>query len=395
MPSQGGDLSRLRQLNALSLIKVLRGAEAATLSALAERTGLSRPSTKEVIDELTGLGWVEEVPPAPGTMGRPARRYRFRADGGHLMGVDVGAHNIRAALADLDGNVLAETRRRTRPDAPIKERLAAIEQAAAACLELGGLTMADLWTVAVGTTGLVTPEGRVIMSASIPVWRDLDLAGLLGGMFPCRVLVENDSRLAALAETRRGVARDAKDVVFLHIGRRMGTGLIINGRLHRGFGAAAGEIVMLPEAHWVTAPEDLEDAAVVPASVPPEDAAGFTLAAARNSDPAALTAVGRFTDKLAIGTAAAILLLDPEIVVLGGGFSRSADVLLPLLRSRLEGVCLRMPQLRGSTLGDECVVLGAIDYAIEHLDQLFFAPDAPALRPPVRPAASTVVADPV
>ncbi|MFC9970375.1 ROK family protein [Spirillospora sp. NPDC127200] len=395
MPSQGGDLSRLRQLNALSLIKVLRGAEAATLSALAERTGLSRPSTKEVIDELTGLGWVEEVPPAPGTMGRPARRYRFRADGGHLMGVDVGAHNIRAALADLDGNVLAETRRRTRPDAPIEERLAAIEQAAAACLELGGLTTADLWTVAVGTTGLVTPEGRVIMSASIPAWRDLDLAGLLGGMFPCRVLVENDSRLAALAETRRGVARDAKDVVFLHIGRRMGTGLIIDGRLHRGFGAAAGEIVMLPEAHWVTAPEDLDDAAVVPASVPPEDAAGFTLAAARNNDPAALAAVGRFTDKLAIGTAAAILLLDPEIVVLGGGFSRSADVLLPLLRSRLEGVCLRMPQLRGSTLGDECVVLGAIDYAIEHLDRLFFAPDAPALRPPVRPAVSTVVADPV
>ncbi|MGK5555781.1 ROK family protein [Actinomadura kijaniata] len=394
MPSKGGDLSRLRQLNALSLIKVLRGAEAATLSALAERTGLSRPSTKEVIDELTGLGWVEEVPPAPGTMGRPARRYRFRADGGHLMGVDVGAHNIRAALADLDGNVLAETRRQTRPDAPIEDRLAAIEHAATACLGLSGLTMADLWTVAVGTTGLVTPEGRVIMSASVPAWRDLDLAGLLGERFPCRVLVENDSRLAALAETRRGVARDARDVVFLHIGRRMGTGLIIDGRLHRGFGAAAGEIVMLPETHWVTAPEDLNDPAVVPAGVPPEDAAGFTLAAARDGDPAAREAVERFTDKLAIGTAAAILLLDPELVVLGGGFSRSADVLLPPLRSRLERVCLRMPKLRGSTLGDECVVLGALDYAIEHLDQLFFAPDAPALRPPVRPAASTAVPGP-
>jgi predicted NBD/HSP70 family sugar kinase len=393
VPSKGGDLSRLRQLNSLSLIKALRGAEPATLSALAERTGLSRPSTKEVVDELADLGWVEEVPPAPGTMGRPARRYRFRADGGHLMGLDIGAHNIRAALADLDGNVLAETRRPARPDAPLDERMTAIERAVAGCLDLGGLTMADLWTVAVGTTGLVTPEGRIIMSASIPAWKDLDLAGLLGGVFPCRILIENDSRLAALAETRRGVAREARDVVFLHIGRRMGTGLIIDGKLHRGFGAAAGEIVMLPETRWVTAPEDLNGSAVVPGGTPLEDAAGFTLAAARNGDPTALEAVERFTDKLATGAAAAVLLLDPEIVVLGGGFSRSADVLLPPLQERLEQVCLRMPKLRGSTLGDECVVFGAIDYATDHLDQLFFAPDAPGLRPPVRPAVTSVRPD--
>ncbi|MGI5229092.1 ROK family protein [Actinoallomurus sp. CA-142502] len=385
MPPRGGDLSRLRQLNALSVVQSLRGAEPLTLSALAQRTGLSRPSTKEVVDELTQLGWVEEVPPAPGTMGRPARRYRFRAYVGHLVGVDIGAHNVRAALADLDGNVLAETRRPARPDAPLDERLTAIERAVVSCLDLGGMTMADLWTVAVGTTGLVTPEGRVMLSAGITAWKDLDLAGLLGEMFPCGVLIENDSRLAALAETRRGVARGARDVVFLHVGRRMGTGLIIDGKLHRGFGAAAGEIVMLPETRWTTAPEDLNNAAIVPEGTPVEDAAGYTLAAARNGDPAALEAVDRYVEKLAVGTAAAVLMLDPEIVVLGGGFSRSADVLLPPLRDRLEKVCLRMPRLRGSTLGDECVVLGAIDYAIDHLDRLFFPADGAALRPPSRP----------
>lgn len=385
VPPKGGDLSRLRQLNSLAVIRSLRGAEPLTLSALAERAGLSRPSTKEVVDELTELGWVEEVSPAPGTMGRPARRYRFRADVGHLVGVDIGAHNVRAALADLDGNVLAETRRPARPDAPLDERLTAIERAVASCLDLGGMTMADLWMVAVGTTGLVTPEGRVMLSAGITAWKDLDLAGLLGEMFPCRVLIENDSRLAALAETRRGVARGARDVVFLHVGRRMGTGLIIDGKLHRGFGAAAGEIVMLPETRWTTAPEDLNNAAVVPEGTPVEDAAGYTLAAARNGDPTALEAVDRYVEKLAVGTAAAVLVLDPEIVVLGGGFSRSADVLLPPLRARLEKVCLRMPRLRGSMLGDECVVLGAIDYAIDHLDQLFFPADGAALRPSSRP----------
>jgi predicted NBD/HSP70 family sugar kinase len=236
--------------------------------------------------------------------------------------------------------------------------------------------VADLWTVVVGTTGIVTPEGQVTFSAGIPAWTGLDLAGRLRDMFPCEVLIENDSRLAALAETRRGVARGARDVVFLHVGRRMGTGLIIDGKVHRGFGAAAGEIVMLPQARWYDAPEHLNSCEVVPEGTPPEDAAGYTLAAARDGNPVALDAVDRYVDDLAVGAAAMILVLDPEIVVLGGGFSRSADVLLGPLRRRLEEVCLRMPELRASTLGDECVVFGAIDHAVGHVDRQLFTAEA-------------------
>ncbi|MER6949372.1 ROK family protein [Nonomuraea sp. NPDC000554] len=372
---RGGDLSRLRQLNSLTAIRALRGAGPLTLSALAERTGLSRPSMKEVVDELTGLGWVEEVPPSPGTMGRPARRYRFRADSGYLVGVDIGGHNVRAALSDLDGEILAETRQPVLPGAPLDERLAAIERAVSGCLALSCTALDDLWTMAVGTTGVLTPEGRITYSAAIPAWRGLDLGGKLREMFPCEVLIENDSRLAALAEARRGAARGARDVVFLHVGRRMGTGLIIDGRVHRGFGAAAGEIVMLPQSRWFDAPEHLNACEIVPEGTAPEDAAGYTLAAARSGDPVALAAVDRYVDDLAVGTAAMVLILDPEVVVLGGGFSRSSDVLLPPLRERLERACMRMPEVRASTLGEECVVVGAIDYAVDHLDDQLFTPD--------------------
>ncbi|MFD1543350.1 ROK family transcriptional regulator [Nonomuraea guangzhouensis] len=374
---RGGDLSRLRQLNSLTAIRALRGAGPLTLSALAERTGLSRPSMKEVADELMELGWVEEVPPSPGTMGRPARRYRFRADSGCLVGIDIGGHNVRAALSDLDGEILAETRQPVLPGAPLEERLAAIDRAVSGCLALSGRSAADLWTVAVGTTGVLTPEGRVTFSAAIPAWTGLDLAGKLREMFSCQVLIENDSRLAALAEARRGAAQGARNVVFLHVGRRMGTGLIIDGKVHRGFGAAAGEIVMLPEARWYDAPEHLNGCEVVPEGTAPEDAAGYTLAAARDGDPVALAAVDRYVDDLAVGTAAMVLVLDPQMVVLGGGFSRSADVLLAPLRERLERACMRMPEVRASTLGDECVVMGAIDYAADHLSRELFTSDAP------------------
>ncbi|MEU5861908.1 ROK family transcriptional regulator [Nonomuraea sp. NPDC047529] len=374
---RGGDLSRLRQLNVLTAIAALRAAGPLTLSALAERTGLSRPSTKEVVDELMTLGWVEETPPAQGTVGRPARRYRFRAGSGYLVGLDIGGHNIRAALADLNGVILSETRQPVEPDTPLDERLAAIERTVASCLALGGKTIEDVWVLAAGTIGVITPEGRILYCAAIPAWTGFDLAGHLRRLFPCDVLVENDSRLAARAEAVRGAARDVDDVVFLHVGRRMGAAVIIDGKVHRGFGTAAGEIAMLPQARLFDASRHLQSCAIIPEGTPPADAAGYTLAAARAGDPVALAAVERYVDDLAIGTSAMVLLLDPQVVVLGGGFSRSADVLLPPLRARLERACIRLPDLRASTLGDECVVTGAIDYAVAHVDAQHFTPDAP------------------
>ncbi|WP_248958574.1 ROK family transcriptional regulator [Sphaerisporangium perillae] len=368
----GGDLSRLRQLNSLAAIRVLRGAEPLTLSVLAERTGLSRPSTKDVMDELVGLGWVEEVAPVAGTMGRPARRYRFRADGGHVVGVDIGAHKVLAALADLDGNILAETRHTVDPDTPTDARLDAIDKAIAGCLSLAGLTRRDLWAVTAGTTGLVDPEGRVALSTAIRNWSGVDLAGRLSEMFPCTVLVENDSKLAALAEWQRGVAQGAKDVLFLHAGRRTGAGLIVDGKLHRGFAGSAGEISLLPLSRWADGSALLDGSPVVPTGIPPQDAARYVLSAARDGDPAAMESVERYVEVLALGAAMMVLTVDPELVILGGSFSRAADILLPPLRRRLAEVCMRPPELRVSTLGDECVVLGGIGYAIHHLDGRLF-----------------------
>ncbi|MEV6103987.1 ROK family protein [Streptomyces sp. NPDC051940] len=370
--SLGGDLSRLRHLNSIGVIRALRGTQPLTLTAVAEQTGLSRPSTKDVVDQLVELGWVVEVAPAPGSVGRPARRYRFRADGGHVAGVDIGVHTVRAAVADLDGHVLAETRQTVSPDTSRVGRLAATDRAVSGCLAAAGLAREDLWTVSAGTTGVVDPQGSVLISAGIPGWAGVDLTAELGAFFPCPVRVDNDARLAALAEARRGTAHGHGDVVFLHAGRRTGAALIIGGTVHRGFGGAAGEVGLHPVTHWATAADYLHDCPVVPAGVSKRDAARYTFAAARDGNPVAVSAVERYLDDLALGTSAMVMTLDPELVVLGGGFSRAADVLLPGLRRRLAEVCLRMPQLRGSTLGEECVAVGAVLHAVAQLDEELF-----------------------
>lgn len=374
----GGDLSRLRQLNTQSALRVMRGGEPVTLTELAHRTGLSRASTEDVVRDLIAQGWVAEVPPVSGGMGRPARRYRFRGDAGTALGVDIGGHRIRALATDLDGTVLGRAQTVVSPDADRAKRLAAADAVAAEALAAAGRAPADVWAVGVASSGLVDAGGRVVLSVAIPEWTGLNLAAHFGGTFACPVLVDNDSRLAALAERWLGVARYARDVVYLLAGLRTGLGLVIDGRLHRGFAGAAGEIGALPEAGWIRAQDHLSGWSGTPRDGDPDDAAGHVFAAARRGDRSAQAAVRRYVRDLAVGTAALVLTLDPHMVVLGGGFSRSADLLLDPLRKELDRRCIRTPEVLSSTLADEAVVLGAVRLALDHLDGRILGSDAPA-----------------
>ncbi|MET7399569.1 ROK family protein [Dactylosporangium sp. NPDC005572] len=379
----GTDLSRLRELNSLTVVRALRDQPPTTVTELANLTGLSRPAVDVIAQGLVSSGWATVVEPGgSSTVGRPARRYRFRATAGHVIGVDVGAHKILVLLADLDGNVVHTARCAVAADADPAERLAALDQVLAATLEESGKDPADIWAVTVGVTGPVDASGKTTLFTPLPGWRTVDLAAHLSDRFTCPIIVENDCKLAALAERWQGAARDANDIVFLLAGMRLGAGLIIDGVLRRGYGGAAGEIGALKAVRWLTAPAHLQSCPGVPTTVSPDDAAAWVFNAARAGNRDARTAVSRYVKDLAIGTAALVLALDPQVVVYGGGFSRSADLVLEPLHRELQKLCLRVPDVRASTLGADSVALGALRLALNEVDQRLFtvglsAPVAP------------------
>ncbi|MFI6920142.1 ROK family protein [Nonomuraea spiralis] len=365
----GGDLQRLRRLNALAALAALRAGGPATLTQLAERADLARATIKVVIQDLMELGWVVQMDPSGGEKGRPARRYRFRAEAGRVLGLDIGAHKVLAVVADLDGNVLHTTREPVTPEQPRAERLAAVDRAVDACLTGSGTSAPDIWIAVAGSTGYIDLHGHVVLSRAIQDWSGVPLADHLEQRLRCTVLVENDSRLAALAECRRGVARDTRNMIFLHVGRRAGAAVVLDGVPLRGGGGAAGEIGVHP---LFNVGGLLQAVPSVEPGTPPDAVAGAVFEAVRRGDDEARRAVLRYVKVLALATTAMALTVDPDLVVLGGGFSRSADVLLEPLRGELETMCLRAPELRASVLGEECVAVGAVCHGVEHLSTMLF-----------------------
>ncbi|MDQ0989601.1 ROK family transcriptional regulator [Streptomyces sp. V3I7] len=371
----GGDPSLLRRINSAVVLHALRGADCATLAEITRVTGLSRPTVEGVLEGLVAAGLVTEQAAEEGSarrQGRPARRFRFRAEAGHLLGVEVGAHRVVAVLAGLDGRVLDARTRDVDVHADADVRLDRLGAAVAELLRRTGVARGSLRAVGVGTPGIVEADGTVRLGTALPQWTGLRLGERLRRSVRCPVLVENDANAAAVAEHWKGAARATDDVVFVLAGLSPGAGSLIGGRLHRGFGGAAGEIGALHLLGREAAPERLLSTTDEPLHPLDEQAVAEVFALAREGDPRARAAVDRFLQRLVHDVAALVLALDPELVVIGGWASGLDGVLEPL-RAELARYCLRPPRVALSRLGDTAVATGALRLALDHVEEELFA----------------------
>ncbi|MFB6435470.1 ROK family protein [Streptomyces sp. NPDC056411] len=371
----GGDPSLLRRINSAVVLQALRAADSPTLTHLVQVTGLSRPTVEGVVEGLIGTGLVVEAPAGDGggrRQGRPARRFRFRAEAGHLLGVEIGPHRVAVVLSDLSGRVRDSVQRPVDEGASADERLDRVRAAVAELLRRTGVPRGSLRAVGVATPGIVEADGTVRLGTALPGWTGLPLGARLRRSFRCPVLVENDANAAAVAEHWQGAAAGSDDIVFVLAGLSPGAGSLIGGRLHRGFGGAAGEIGALHLLGREARPEKLLSTTGRPLQPLDEEQVVAVFDAARDGDARAQEAVQRFLERLVHDVAALVLALDPELVVIGGWAAGLAGVLTPL-REELARYCLRPPQVVLSQLGEAAVATGALRLALDHVEGELFA----------------------
>lgn len=371
----GGDPSLLRRINSAVVLHALRAADCATLTEITRVTGLSRPTVEGVVEDLIAAGLVVEKAADESVarrQGRPARRFRFRAEAGHLLGLEIGSHRVAALLSDLDGRVLGSQARDVDEAAPPDERLERLRNAVAELLRRASVPRSSLRAVGVGTPGIVEADGTVRLGTALPEWTGLRLGERLSRSFKCPVLVENDANAAAVAEHWKGSATGSDDVVFVLAGLSPGAGALIGGRLHRGYGGAAGEIGALHLLGREATPETLLSTTDEPLHPLDEQAVAKVFAQARGGDRRARAAVDRFIQRLVHDVAALVLALDPELVVVGG-WAAGLDGALEPLRAELARYCLRPPRVALSMLGEAAVATGALRLALDHVEEQLFA----------------------
>ncbi len=368
---RSGDRSLLRRMNIHAALLGIRDGQH-TVTGLADQLGISRTAAEDVVRDLVELGWATPAEgPTSARPGRPARSYRFAADAGHVIGLDIGVHKILGIVADLEGQPLASHKVPVDEEASVDDRVALATTVVESCLAEAGLGPAAVWCAGVGTPGVVDASGRITRYGGngLPGWLGLDLADTLSSRWGVPVRVESDNNLGTIAEHWRGSAQDALDVVYILSGNRTSAGILIGGSLYRGHSGGTGLVGALPQLGWPEAPRHVE--ALAGTGVEPTREAMFL--AARDGVPHALAALDGFAASIATGVVAMSLAVDPELVVLGGGISRGGDIILDAIRSHIDDLHPAPPAVVLSALGDESVAMGAVRIALDAIDARLLA----------------------
>lgn len=378
------DPALMRQINAVTTLRTLYRGATMTLTEIVAATGLARRTAEAAVERLIDDGLVAEIPPSPveRSVGRPARAFRFRPDAGYVLSLDIGVHRVGALVADLTGEIrskfeLAVARTAGRAER-IRAALAAVEQ----CRDDAGIDLTDLWATTVGTPGLVEDSRRVTLCHVLPEWSDFSPADELSGVIPGEIRTENDTNLSAVAEHWCGAAADADHLVWVLTGRRVSAAILIDGELYRGADGAAGEVGWSPELGWSTANEQPLSFTGAARTRAGEQAADI-VARAVAGEPEARHDIDAFARSLAPGLTALVLALNPRHLVVGGGIATAGETLLNALDGHMRPHCLRMPELRTSTLGTDSVTLGAVRLGLDRVESRLFSLPAPPPAPSV------------
>jgi glucokinase len=311
----------------------------------------------------------------------------------HAIGVDIGGTKIAAGVVDDEGTILAKTRRDTEPDdaASIDRAIADVYAELSASYQISAIGLA--------AAGFVAADRSGVLFAPNIAWRDYPLRDNVAALIDDRVtiVVENDANAAGWAEFRYGAAQEVDDMLTLTVGTGLGGAIVSNGQLVRGAWGVASEIGhmrVVPGGHYCgcghegcweqytsgsALVRDAQAAALTQADRAQRiiELAGGTVSkiagphitqAAVEGDPLAVELLAELGRWLGEGAASATALLDPALIVVGGGVAAAGDLLLvPARKAFSEQLSGRGHRPEATfvvaAMGNDAGMVGAADLA--------------------------------
>jgi len=374
----------IRRHNGKRILDAVRHQGPMSRAALAQTSKLSTPTVCALVDDLLRRpGLLRRLGKGESSGGRRPLIVDFNEQYGYLAGIDIGSRSLRFALADLRGKIVHRGERRT-PAGPREAILEAIGAGVSALFREASIDSSKLFAIGAGAPGMTDVlSGRVINAVNLKDWTDVPLRDILHQRFKVPVCVDNDVNMAALGEVWRGCAAGHRNFVFIALGAGVGAGIVLDGKLHRGSRWYAGEIshMHLDYRDWdvdygeqgfleshAGAEAIARDGRQAPApggSSVSADEAARVFEAARHGDARAARVVNDIAVYLGTAVANISTLLDPELVVFGGGIAHVGEQLFAPLRHVVSRIVRNAPEIRLTALGNDAQLFGSVYSALQ------------------------------
>jgi glucokinase len=310
--------------------------------------------------------------------------------GRQAIGLDVGGTKIAVARVGADGSILAQARAPSPATQPVRILDAMVELAR-------GVMTTEVDAVGIGAAGLVETTTGTLTFAPNLAWRGVGLVDHIGGALGLPAIADNDATAAAWGEYRFGAGRGYRDLLLVTVGTGIGGGIVADGQIYRGahgFAAEIGHIIVEPggpvcgcgnRGCWeqVASGHAIQRAgreaaeryphsgiARLAEGVPARVTGSIVTLAAQDGDETARAILAKVGRRLGEGIAGLVNVLDPAIVVVGGGAVAAGDLLLDPAR-RAFAASVEAPEFRPAVplvpaeLGNDAGVVGAAALALE------------------------------
>ena len=301
-----------------------------------------------------------------------------------IIAVDLGGTQIRTARFDSQLNILQRENTLTQaalgPHATVERMKAYIDKVLPA-------DHGDIQGIGVSSPGPLNPKtGVVIAPPNLPGWDHVPLAELIADEFKLPVYVGNDANVAALAEASKGAAQGCRHLVYITVSTGIGSGIISEGRLVAGRAGLAAELGHIPiivdhdrvssielEAAGPAIARRVKDAIATGTASSALDLAGGELTridakavgmAAAAGDAVSISCLAYAGRMIGMAIVTAVLLFNPEIVVVGGGVTKTGELLFTPMRQAvaehiLDGAFVDGLRIEQAALGDDVALVGA------------------------------------
>jgi glucokinase len=391
---------QLKSLNKKRVLQCIQESSPISRAEIAAKINISKPTVSLLVDELIQEKWIFEKGIGESTSqgGRRPIQLYFNEKAAYIIGTDIGGTKVKTVICDLNGNIVASSSFNTCQylDSGLLKQIA---REIEFMVNKEGIEDKKILGMGAGVPGITETATGIVVEAPSLNWVRYPFITEAKRHIPYPVHVDNDVNVAALGEQWLGNARDKQSVLFIAVGTGIGSGIIINNQLYRGSSSAAGEIGYMvtdkndmknefkPIFHRygylesVAGGKSIGDRLTRCIQKEPEHplhqqalaselSGEVAFKLAKSGDQIALKVIDEAIEHLAYGVVNAASLLNPEIVILGGGVLKSSDFILPKLQEIVNQYLPSSVQLKTSQLGDNAGVLGAVSLFMREHESL-------------------------